>query len=158
MAGPPPLSQPANWPYNAQVKARNALVSIRRSNAARLWLPPLSTCNNWLPLLFLQSFRHLKSLNLGRKSCPLISIRSFSLSIMLSNPRSWLLAIAIANLLSTPGLVSGQAPPLYQAPYFSVSFLFLQFGVKKIPRTLANFASCALEAGLEPPILHLGRV
>jgi hypothetical protein len=48
---------------------------------------------------------------------------------MLSTPQSWLLAGAIGSLLSTQGLVSGQAPPLYQAPYFSVSFLFLHFEV-----------------------------
>jgi hypothetical protein len=49
---------------------------------------------------------------------------------MLSNPQSWLLAGAIGSVLSTQGLVSGQAPPLYQAPFFSVSFLFPNFGVE----------------------------
>jgi hypothetical protein len=58
---------------------------------------------------------------------------------MLSNPQSWLLAGAIGSLLSTQGLVSGQAPPLYQAPFFSVSFPFLQFGVELFFFLIFNF-------------------
>lgn len=74
---------------------------------------------------------------------------------MLFNSQTILFAGAAAILSSTKVLVSAQAPPLYQAPYFSVSSLHLS--PTTIPDIFSDFHFCP-ETRPESASIHLGHL
>ena len=71
------------------------------------------------------------------------------------NSQTWLLTGAIGIISSTHLLASAQAPPLYQAPYFSVSYPPSTCQVNSDLESHPDFV-CHSETRLKPTCVHLG--